>query len=242
MNSSAKPIAVLVHGAYADSSSFDDVIVGLQARGYRAFAIANPLRSVAADSDYTKRVLAKLDGPLVLVGHSWGGMVISQAAVGNPNVTALVYLAGFAPESGESAADLSGRFPGSSLAETLVAHPLADGSNDTYIAPEKYHQQFAGDLSEEKAAVMAVTQRPITDRALGEPASGDTQAWTNLPSYFLFGDQDRNIPVAAHRFMAERAGAKRVEEVAGASHVVGMSHPDLAVSVIVDALEAGDRG
>lgn len=239
MNSSAKPTVVLVHGAYAESSSFDEVIAGLQARGYRALAIANPLRSVAADSDHAKHVLASLDGPLVLVGHSWGGMVISQAAVGNPNVTALVYIAGFAPESGESAADLSGKFPGGSLGETLVTYPLADGSNDTYIAPEKYHRQFAGDLSEEKAAVMAVTQRPITDRALGEPASGDAQAWKSLPSYFLFGDQDRNIPVAAHRFMAERAGAKRVEEVAGASHVVGMSHPDLAVSVILDALEGG---
>ncbi|QAY73067.1 alpha/beta hydrolase [Agromyces protaetiae] len=236
MTDPQKPTAVLVHGAFAESSSWDDVIVGLQAEGYRVIAVANPLRSVASDSAYLKRVVDSIPGPVVLVGHSWGGMLISQAAVGSPNVTGLVYVAAFAPEAGESAADLS---EGGSLGPTLTAIALEDGSNDVYVDPAKYHHQFCADVPDAQAAILAATQRPIRDAGLGEPASQDEPAWKHLPSWFLFGDQDLNIPVSSHRSMAARAGAVRTEEVPGASHVVGVSHPDKAIAIVLEALRAG---
>jgi pimeloyl-ACP methyl ester carboxylesterase len=237
MNGS-KPTVVLAHGAYAESNSWNGVIERLAAQGYTSLAAAVPLRSVKTDSEYLASVVDGVGGPVLLVGHSYGGLLISQAAIGKTNVTGLVYVCAYAPESGESGADLSGKFPGGTLAPTLVTFPLPDGSNDTYIDPAKYHDQFCADVPADVAALMAATQRPIPDRALNEGASGDTQAWKTLPSWFVFGDLDKNIPVAAHRFMAERAGALRTEEVAGASHVVGISNPDIVTDVILEALRA----
>jgi pimeloyl-ACP methyl ester carboxylesterase len=196
---------VLVHGAFAESASWNDVIRRLQDQGYTAIAAANPLRSVAGDAEFVASILEAVEGPIVLVGHSYGGSVISNAARDKENVEALVYVAGFAPEEGENAFELSGRFPGSTLGETLWPVSLSDGSTDLYIRQEEYHQQFAQDVPAEQTALMAVGQRPVRDVALNEASA--PPAWQSIPSWFVFGELDKNIPVAAHRFMAERAGS-----------------------------------
>jgi pimeloyl-ACP methyl ester carboxylesterase len=200
----SQPTIVLVHGAFAESASWNDLIRRLQDQGYTAIAAANPLRSVAGDAESVASIFEAVEGPIVLVGHSYGGSVISSAARDNQDVKALVYVAGFAPEEGENALELSGRFPGSTLGEALWPVPLSDGSTDLYIRQEEYHQQFAHDVPAEQTALMAATQRPVRDVALNE-ASGPP-AWKSIPSWFVFGELDKNIPVAAHRFMAERAG------------------------------------
>jgi pimeloyl-ACP methyl ester carboxylesterase len=230
----SQPAVVLVHGAFAESASWNDVIRRLQDQGYTAIAAANPLRSVAGDAEFVASILESIQGPVVLVGHSYGGAVITNAA--RDNVKALVYVAGFAPEEGENAFELSGRFPGSTLGETLWTVPLSDGSTDLYIRQEEYHQQFAEDVPAEQTALMAVGQRPVRDVALNE-ASGPP-AWKSIPSWFVFSELDKNIPVAVHRFMAERAGAREVVEIEGASHAVGVSHPEEVADIILRALKA----
>jgi pimeloyl-ACP methyl ester carboxylesterase len=162
------PTIVLVHGAFAESASWNGVIRELQHSGYPVIALANPLRGIASDAAYTQELLKTIEGPIVLVGHSYGGAIINSAAVGNPNVRALVFVAAFAPEKGEALGELNGHFPGSTLTETLLTVPLANSSNDVYIQQDKYHQQFAADVPAEEAAQMAVTQRPIVDGAFTE--------------------------------------------------------------------------
>jgi pimeloyl-ACP methyl ester carboxylesterase len=228
-----KPTIVLVHGAFAESASWDGVIKLLRADGYPAVAVANPLRGVQYDSDYLRATLASIPGDIVLVGHSYGGMLITNGATGVPNVKSLVYVGAFAADAGESAAALSGKFPGSSLGETLNPVKLPDGSTDLYIKQDVYHHQFAADSPADDAAVWAVTQRPITEGALNE-ASGDP-AWKTIPSWFLFGSDDLNIPVAAHRFMAERAGSRRTVELAGGSHTVAIPEAAKLVELIKEA-------
>jgi pimeloyl-ACP methyl ester carboxylesterase len=223
---------VLVHGAFAESASWNDVIVHLQEQGYTAIAAANPIRSVSGDAEFVASIFEAVEGPIVAVGHSYGGTVITNAA--RDNVKALVYVAGYAPDEGENAGELSGRFPGSTLLETLWSVPLSDGSTDLYIRQEKYHGQFAEDVPAEQTALMAVGQRPLRDVAVNG-ASGPP-AWKSIPSWFVFGELDKNIPVAAHRFMAERAGAREVVEIEGASHAVGVSHPEEVADVILRAL------
>src|SRR5687767_4047841 len=162
-----KPTIVLVHGAFADASSWNGVIAILKKDGYSVVAVANPLRSVKSDARYVDDVMAGIKQPVVLVGHSYGGSVISEAH--SPNVKALVYVAAFAPEAGETAAGLSGKFPGSTLGPTLAAPvPLPDGGKDLYIQQDKFRTQFAADVSELDAKLMAATQRPITEAALNE--------------------------------------------------------------------------
>ncbi len=234
LNLSDKPTIVLVHGAFAESASWDDVIRSLQAQGYTAIAAANPLRSLSGDAEAVATLLTSIAGPIVLVGHSYGGEVISAAARDNENVRALVFVAAFAPDEGENAIILSSRFPGSSLGESLRPVPLADGSNDLYIQAEKFHQQFAADVPADKAALMAATQRPVRDVALGEAFAG-TPAWKSIPSWFVNAELDQNIPIAVQRFMSERAGARDVIEVAGASHAVGVSRPEQVVESILQA-------
>jgi len=228
---------VLVHGAFAESASWNGVISELLAQGYPVIAAANPLRGVRRDADYIAGIIKGIAGPVVLVGHSYGGMVISTAANGNSNVKALVYVAGFAPEEGESAVDLTGRFPGATLGPTL-APPivLPDGGKDLYIQQDKFHAQFAADVPEAEAKQMAATQRPITEFALNE-ASG-APAWKTIPSWFIFGDLDKNIPAAAQSFMAQRAGAKETVKVQGASHVVMVAQPEAVAKLIVSAASA----
>ena len=234
LNQSNQPTIVLVHGAFAESASWDGVIRRLQVQGYPVIAAANPLRSVAGDAESVATVLKAVEGPVVLVGHSYGGFVISNAA--SNNVKALVYVNGFAPEEGENPFQLSTRFPGSMLGDTLWPVPLSDGSADLYIRQEEFHQLFAEDAPTEQTALMAVTQRPARDAALTE-ASG-APAWKSIPSWFVFGELDKIIPAALHRFMAERARAREVVEIKGASHAVGVSQPEAVAEMILHAAKA----
>ncbi|MEU7825221.1 alpha/beta hydrolase [Catellatospora sp. NPDC049133] len=229
-----KPTIVLVHGAFADASSWNGVIPLLQAQGYPVVAVPNELRSVKGDAAEVAAVLKSISGPIVLVGHSYGGSVISNAAEGNPNVKALVYVAAFAPEAGESAAALSAKFPGSTLGPAL-AKPVAlpGGGNDLFIDQAKFRGQFAADVPAEQAALMAAGQRPITEAALNEASAN--AAWKNIPSWFVYGSADKNIPAQAHAFMAQRAGSKETVVVDGASHVVMISHPDQVAKLIQNA-------
>jgi pimeloyl-ACP methyl ester carboxylesterase len=229
-----KSTVILAHGAYADSSSWNDVLPPLLTAGHRVIAFATPLRGVASDAALLSDVVGSIDGPVTLVGHSYGGAVITNVTTAPGQVVAAVYIAGFALEAAESCADAAALAPGSTLAETLVPVPLVGGGADTYIAPEKYHHQFAADLPLEQAGLMAVTQRPVTDRALAEP-SGNHPLWRAVPSWFLFGELDRNIPAGAHRAMAARAKARGTVEIAGASHVVGISHPAETAHLILEA-------
>jgi pimeloyl-ACP methyl ester carboxylesterase len=228
-----KPTIVLVHGAFADGASWNGVVERLQRKGFPVVAVANPLRSVTGDSNYLRKVLASIEGPIVLAGHSYGGMVQSQAALGNPNVKSLVYVAAFAPEKGESALELSNKFPGSTLGDTLSTIDIGDGTKDLVIQQDKYWQQFAADVSRKDAALAAAAQRPVNDTALTEKAG--EPAWHSIPSYFVVAGKDKNIPVAAQKWMAERAHARAVVEVRGASHSVAVSQPDTVADLIVRA-------
>lgn len=220
----AKPIIVLVHGAFADSSSWNRVIPILRKDGYFVIAMENPLRGVRSDAAEITSVVSRLKGRVVLVGHSYGGSVISAAATGAPNVKALVYVSAFAPEAGETALGLSGKFPGSTLAGALApAVPLPGGGKNLYIVQGKFPAQFAADVDPAQADLMSVGQRPIAQGALTEPSP--QPAWKRIPSYFVYGDRDRNIPPAALGFMAARAHSRQTVVVRGASHVVMVSHP-----------------
>jgi pimeloyl-ACP methyl ester carboxylesterase len=228
------PTIVLVHGAFAESSSWDGVIDPLESAGHRVIAAANPLRGLAADAAAVSDLVRTVDGPVVLVGHSYGGMVISNVAADAGEIVGLVYANGFAPEPGDSAFTLSERFPGSTLGDTLRPVPRSDGTTDLYITTERFHDQFCADVPAPQAARMAVTQRPVTQEALTEE-SGDRPLWKSLPSWFLTGEQDRNIPAELQRFMAERAGARRAVEIPGASHAIAVSRPDATAELILEA-------
>ena len=228
------PTIVLVHGAYAESASWDGVLDRLPA-DTRKIAFANPLRGLASDTAALTDLVRSLDGPVVLVGHSYGGAVMTGVPADAGDVVALVYVGAFALAPGESPAAASALVPGSTLGDTLETVPLADGTTDTYIAQDKYHHQFCADLPAEQAARMAVTQRPVTQEALFEPAGGEA-LWRSVPSWFVFGELDHNIPVGAHRIMAERAGARRTVEIPGSSHVVGVSHPAEVADLVREAV------
>jgi pimeloyl-ACP methyl ester carboxylesterase len=245
--SNHKPTIVFVHGAFAESASWGPVIERLYhhapvlvASDNRRFcdvvAVGNPLRSLAGDAAYVRDALQAIDGPIVLVAHSYGGMVVTEAAAGNDRVEALVYVGAFAPDHGESAFQLSTMFPGSSLADALTAYPLAAGGNDLVIRQERFHHQFAADVPEAQAELMAATQRAVTEAALSEPLSTDAPAWKHIPSWFVYGAADLNIPAALSRFLAERAGSKGTREVAGGSHAISVSSPDAVADTILDAI------
>ena len=229
----SRPTVVLVHGAFAESASWNGVIERLHERGYKAIAAANPIRSLSGDAEFVASIIESIEGPVVLVGHSYGGAVISNSALGKDNVEALVFVGAFAPEEGENIGELSGRFPGSTLLDTVESVPLADGTTDLYIRQEEYHQQFAADAPAEQTALDAVTQRPLRDVAVNE-ASGPP-AWKEIPSWFVFSELDKNIPVEAHRFMAERARSRETVEIEGAAHAVPVSHADTVAEVIFGA-------
>lgn len=230
----SKPTIVLVHGALADSSSWNGVIAKLQRDGYSVIAAPDPLRNLKDDSDYVAEIVNNVNGPVVLVGHSYGGAVITNAATTAGNVKALIYVAAYAPDDGESAFDLTGKFPGSILAGALAPPiTLPDGTHDLYVQQDKFRPVFAADVPEKEAERMAATQRPVTDAAL--KGTSATPAWRSIPSWFVYGSEDMVIPPAAHAFMAERADAKRAITVRGASHVVMVSHP----SVVANLIEEG---
>lgn len=234
------PTVVLVHGAFAESASWNGVIERLRGHDLRIVAVANPLRSVTTDAGYLRDVITGIGGPVLLVGHSYGGLVITEAAAANPAVVGLVYVAAFAPDHGESALQLSGSFPGSTLGDALAAYPVSTGGNELVIRPELFHRQFAADVSLATAAVMASTQRPVTEYALTEGLPTTEPGWRTLPSWFIFGEHDRNIPPAALHFQAERAGARVVTELAGASHALSVSRPHEVTGTILRAV--ADRG
>jgi pimeloyl-ACP methyl ester carboxylesterase len=231
-----QPVVVLVHGAFAESSSWNGVIERLTAAGVSTVAVANPLRGLRTDADYVRDVVRSLGRPVVLVGHSYGGQVITQAAAGDPAVRALVYVAAFAPEIGETALALSNRLPGSTLGDAVVPRALASGGSELSIDPAKFPQQFAADADPAVAALMAVTQRPITEAALTEALTGDEPAWRRLPSWFVWGSADRNIPAAALRWMAERAGGKELTEISGAGHALPVTQPGPVADSILRAV------
>jgi pimeloyl-ACP methyl ester carboxylesterase len=229
-----KPTIVLVHGAFAESASWDRVIDSLTSEGHPVIAAANPLRGLAADAAAVGDLVRTVDGPVVLVGHSYGGSVISNVAADAGEIAGLVYIAGFAPEPGESAFTLAARFPESTLGDALRAVPRGDGTTDLFITQDLFHHQFAADVPAPQAARMAATQRPVTQEALQEPA-GERPLWRELPSWFMFGDEDRNIPAAVERFMAERAGARKAICIPDASHAVPVAYPEATAQLILEA-------
>ncbi len=230
----SKPTILLVHGAFAESASWNGVMKRLLAKGFPVIAVANPLRSVKGDASYVDSVIDSVHGSIILVGHSYGGSVISNIATANGKVKALVYVAGFAPEPGEGAASLGDKFPTGTLGPTLAPPvPLADGGKDLYIQMDKYPNQFAADVPVADAKLMAAAQRPVTEAALNEPST--SAAWKTIPSWFIYGSLDRNIPAALHAFMAKRAGSKKTVAVEGSSHVVMISHPDAVAKLIEEA-------
>jgi pimeloyl-ACP methyl ester carboxylesterase len=237
-NHGPKPTVVLVHGAFADASSWNGEITELERRGYPVVAAANPLRGVAADAAYVRALVESVKGPVVLVGHSYGGQVISNAALHEPNVKALVYVAAFLPEQGESAGELSNKFPGSTLAATLQQVALPDGGTDLYVRQDLFPQQFAADVPAAQARLMAATQRPVAASALSD-ASGEP-AWHSIPSWSVIPTGDKNIPAKAQEWMAQRAHAHTVE-IPGASHAVLVSHPHAVADQIIAAATATVR-
>ncbi len=234
----SSPTVVLVHGAFADSTSWNGVVERLLDAGVPAVANANPLRSLSGDAAYLRDVLTAIDGPVVVVAHSYGGMVATQGASGVPHVVGLVYVGAFAPDTGESAFELSAKFPGSTLGDAVVPTALADGGQELTIRQDLFHQQFVADVDARTAALMAVAQRPVTTAALDEPLGTADPAWRQVPSWFVHGAEDRNIPAEALRFMAERAGSRGTTEVAGASHALAVPRSDVVAQVVLDAVRA----
>jgi pimeloyl-ACP methyl ester carboxylesterase len=229
---------VFVHGAFADSSSWNAEIKALQLRGYNAVAAPDPLRGLSSDSDYVRAYLKTISGPIVLVGHSYGGAVITDAAVGVPNVKALVYVAAFVPDAGESVNDLVQKYPGSGIGPTTTSVvPFADpgapnGQNvDIYIKQADFRQVFAGDVDAATAADLAATQRPLA--LTGQLGPSGVPAWKTVPSWDLITLDDHAIPPAAQQAMAARAHA-HVEQV-HSSHAVMVSHPDAVLGVVLEA-------
>ena len=227
---------ILVHGAFAESSSWRGVTARLTP-DHRVIAYANPLRGIASDAAGLSELVRSIDGPVVLVGHSYGGTVITALSPDVGSIVGLVYVAAFAPDHGENALGLTGKFPGSTLGETVRSYPLGDGTNDLVVDRDLFPGQFAADVPAADAAVQARTQRPIRDYALGEAQPAETPAWKTLPSWFVFGDADKNIPVEGLRFMAERAGAVSIKEIPGASHSVMVSQPAAVTELITEAVD-----
>ena len=223
---SDRPTIVLVHGAFADGSSFSKVIPMLQRDGYNVIAVQNPLTSLDADVETTKRALAMQTGPVVLVGHSYGGAVITQAAAGNANVKALVYLAAFAPEVGEPIGAFGQQYP-APLGTTLKQDP----GGFLYVDPVKFHEVFAADLPLAESNVAAAVQKPIIGSVFG--ASVTEAAWKTIPSWYLVSQEDKAINPDLERFYAKRMKATTSE--VKASHVAFISHPAVVVRLIEQA-------
>ncbi len=243
---SPKPTIVLVHGAFADASAWAGVTERLQRRGYTVVAPANPLRGVASDAAYLRSLLSTISGPIVLVGHSYGGVVITNAATGNPNVKALVYVAAYAPDEGESISTLSALVPGGMIGPatlTIFPFPAPDGSTalEGIITPSVFHAVFAADLTARAAAVMASAQRPAALQLLGEPSG--VPAWKTIPAWYLVAGRDNAIGTNLERFMAQRIPHVTAIEVKGSSHVAMISHPDTTTGLILRAAggHAGDH-
>jgi pimeloyl-ACP methyl ester carboxylesterase len=234
------PTIVLVHGAFADSSSWNGVVEELHRDGFPVIAPANPLRDLHEDARYLRSVLDTIDGPVILVGHSYGGSVMSEAADGLSQVKGLVYIASFLLDVGESTAELAGKYPGGELGPALNPVPFSTGTvggTDLYIQQDKFRAVFAADVPEARTALMAATQRPITSKALEDKA--EKAAWRSTPSWKLIPTSDLNIPAESMRFMAERANATTIE--IDASHAVAVSQPGVVADLIRQAADATVR-
>jgi len=231
-----KPTVVLVHGAFADGSSWNAVVQRLQRDGYQVIAPPNTLRGIPQDSTYLNSLLKTIKGPIVLVGHSYAGEVISQAAAGLDNVKALVYVNAIMPDKGESFASLSGKFAAAPLTKALRQVPFRNGDTttgtDVYIRPAELHATFAQDLSQQQASVMASTQRPIAQSAFTDKLT--EAAWRDKPIYVLVGRQDRAINPSLERYEAKRAHVRRTVEI-DSSHVSLISHPQAVTDLILSA-------
>ncbi|MEU8009001.1 alpha/beta fold hydrolase [Micromonospora parva] len=235
------PTVVLVHGAFAGSSSWNGVIADLKRRGYPVIAVANPLRGVQKDAAYVRALLDSLPGPVVMAAHSYGGLVMTEAADGAANVKALVYVASVSPEVGESVIGLLGKYPGSQLATsiTMVQIPAEGGGTtmDQYILQDKFPEVFAADVDRGTAEIMAATQRPASASAQEESVT--KAAWKTIPSWTLVTTEDQGIPPDLQRFLADRAGSTTVE--IAASHAVAVSRPG-AVADLIDSAARGTMG
>jgi pimeloyl-ACP methyl ester carboxylesterase len=233
----SRPTVVLVHGAFADASGWNDVVEQLQADGVQVTAPANPLRGISIDSAYIASLLNQIPGPVLAVGHSYGGAVITNAATNANNVFGMVYVAAFAPDEGETLGGIEGDSKDSVLSSALVQlqYPTGEGSETAVefaIDPEKFHDAFAADLPREQTAVMAATQRPVAELAFSMPSGAP--AWKNVPSWAVVATGDKAAGSDVVRSMAKRAGAT-ITEVEG-SHVIMISQPQAVTDVIQTAV------
>jgi pimeloyl-ACP methyl ester carboxylesterase len=238
----SRPTVVLVHGAFADGSSWNGVVERLQAEGVRVTAPANPLRGISHDSAYINNLLRQIPGPVIAVGHSYGGAVITTSATDADNVVGLVYVAAFAPDEGERLGEIEDDSRDSVLNASLMPlnYPTGEGQETAVefaIDPEKFHDAFAADLPEEQTAVMAATQRPVAESAFSEP-NGEP-AWKKLPSWAVVASGDKAAGTDVVRSMAERAGATITE--AEGSHVIMVSQPQVVAEAILTAVAAVPR-
>jgi len=235
-NPKGKPTIVLVHGGYADSSCWNATIQQLQNKGYPTICGSNPLRGIPTDAPYIGSLLDSITGPIVLVAHSMGGTVITNAAAGKSNVKALVYIAAFVPDVGETQGELISKFPGSLVAPVSVPVPYtkADGTTgtDLYLSTDG-QAAFAADIPTAAFRVLQATQRPFDVASFGYPTTA--AAWKTIPTWGLVAGQDKAIPPACERWMYQRANARKVVEVPNSSHVVMLSHPKIVADLIEDA-------
>jgi pimeloyl-ACP methyl ester carboxylesterase len=239
---SSRPTIVLVHGAFADGSSWNDVIERLQAEGLRVTAPAIPLRGISHDSAYIASLIDQTPGPVIAVGHSYGGAIITNAATNADNVVGLVFVSGFAPDEGERLGEIEDGSKDSvlSTAQVPLRYPTGEGPQtavEIAVDPEKFHDAFAADLPEEQAAVMAATQRPVAESAFSEP-NGEP-AWKKLPSWAVVASGDKAAGADVVRSITERPGAEITE--AEGSHVIMVSQPQVVVEAILSAVAAAPR-
>jgi pimeloyl-ACP methyl ester carboxylesterase len=227
----SKPTIVLVHGAFGDASSWRPVFDLLDRDEYTVLAPANPLRGLASDAAYLEALIDQLDGPVVLVGHSYAGSVITVAGASD-KVAGLVYVAGLAPDEGESVNDLQARFPALAMGPIIQPRELPDGAVEITVDPERFHDVFLPDVADADAAFRAHSQRPVLAAAFDESAT--TAAWRTKPSWAVFGTGDQPVAPELHRFQYARAGST-VTEVEGASHFLMLSRPDVVAGVIREA-------
>ena len=229
----ADPTIVLVHGGLADASGFRGLYDELLGEDVTIVAPPNPLRGLSGgDGDYIKAVVGEIDGPVLLVGHSYGGSVITAAGTAD-NVVGLVYISGFAPDAGENLTDLQSKFPAPGIIPYIVEHQLPEGGNEFTLALEGFHESTCADIPADDAAFYTISQRPLAGVALTEAAP--TPAWRSRPAWAVLGTADRCIDPGVHRFSYERMGAT-VTEIEGASHVVMISHPKEVAEVVMTAV------
>ena len=235
----AKPTIVLVHGGYADSSCWNQTLSYLQGDGYSTICGANPLRGIPTDAPYIGSLLDSIAGPVVLVGHSMGGTVITNAAAGKSNVKALVYISAFVPDVGETQGDLINKYPGSEVLPVSipVSYTKADGTTgtDLYLSPDG-QAAFCADISKSAFQLLHATQRPFDAASFTYPTTA--AAWHTIPVWGLVAGRDKAIPPAAERWMYSRANARKVVEAATSSHCAMLSHPRIVADLIEDAARA----